>query len=48
MGYIYGSEYKESLESVLFRLVGLFLPGISAHSPVNYVNSVRLGRQKSV
>ncbi|PHT32326.1 hypothetical protein CQW23_28663 [Capsicum baccatum] len=48
MGYIYGSEYKESWESVLFRLVGLFLPGISAHSPVNYVNSVRLGRQKSV
>ncbi|CAN4095171.1 unnamed protein product [Withania somnifera] len=48
MGYIYGYEYKESWESVLFRCVGLFLPGISAHSPVNYVNSVRLGRKRSV
>ncbi|MCE3215680.1 Triacylglycerol lipase obl1 [Datura stramonium] len=48
MGYIYGSEYNESWESVLFRMIGLFLPGISAHSPVDYVNSVRLGRKRSV
>ncbi|XP_055826103.1 triacylglycerol lipase OBL1-like, partial [Solanum dulcamara] len=48
MCYIYGPEYKESWESVLFRMMGLFLPGISAHSPVNYVNSVRLGREKNV
>ncbi|KAG5568600.1 hypothetical protein H5410_064388, partial [Solanum commersonii] len=43
MCYIYGPEYKESWESIFFRM---FLPGISAHSPVNYVNSVRLGRKK--
>ncbi|KAL3351852.1 hypothetical protein AABB24_020103, partial [Solanum stoloniferum] len=46
MCYIYGPEYKESWESIFFRMVGMFLPGISAHSPVNYVNSVRLGRKK--
>ncbi|XP_060172969.1 triacylglycerol lipase OBL1 [Lycium barbarum] len=48
MGYIYGTEYKESWESVLLRMVGLVFPGISAHSPVDYVNSVRLGRERSI
>ncbi|KAL3528528.1 hypothetical protein ACH5RR_007850 [Cinchona calisaya] len=43
-GYIYGPEYKEGWESTLLRFVGLFIPGISAHSPLDYVNSVRLGR----
>ncbi|TMW92437.1 hypothetical protein EJD97_013030 [Solanum chilense] len=47
MCYMYGPEYKESWESIVFRMVGMFLPGVSAHSPVNYVNSVRLGRKKS-
>ncbi|XP_009608476.1 triacylglycerol lipase OBL1-like isoform X2 [Nicotiana tomentosiformis] len=47
-GYIYGSEYKESWDSVLLRFVGLFVPGISAHSPVDYVNSIRLGRERSI
>ncbi|XP_060206050.1 triacylglycerol lipase OBL1 [Lycium barbarum] len=47
MGYIYGPEYEECWESVMLRALGLFLPGISAHSPVDYVNSVRLGRERS-
>lgn len=46
--YIYGSEYKESWDSVLLGIVGLFLPGISAHSPVDYVNSIRLGRESCI
>ncbi|KAL2539072.1 alpha/beta-Hydrolases superfamily protein [Abeliophyllum distichum] len=48
IGYLYGPEYKESLESILLRIVGLAIPGLSAHSPVDYVNSVRLGRMSSV
>ncbi|KAK4361730.1 hypothetical protein RND71_016971 [Anisodus tanguticus] len=44
VGYMYGREYEECWESVMLRALGLFLPGISAHSPVDYVNSVRLGR----
>ncbi|KAK4349761.1 hypothetical protein RND71_029074 [Anisodus tanguticus] len=47
VGYMYGREYEECWESVMLRALGLFLPGISAHSPVDYVNSVRLGRQRS-
>ncbi|KAK4390713.1 Lipase [Sesamum angolense] len=47
MGYVYGPDYKESWESILLRIVGLGMPGLSAHSPVNYVNSIRLGRMRS-
>ncbi|XP_077234668.1 alpha/beta-Hydrolases superfamily protein [Tasmannia lanceolata] len=45
MGYIYGPEYKEGWFSIMLRAVGLAIPGISAHGPTNYVNSVRLGRE---
>ncbi|KAJ4962979.1 hypothetical protein NE237_022918 [Protea cynaroides] len=44
MGYTYGLEYKEGWFCILFRVVGLAFPGISAHCLTNYVNSVRLGR----
>ncbi|KAL0325766.1 UNVERIFIED_CONTAM: Lipase [Sesamum radiatum] len=47
MGYVYGPDYKESWESILLRIVGLGMPGLSAHSPVNYVNSIRLRRMRS-
>nr|GMC77390.1 uncharacterized protein LOC109187493 [Ipomoea batatas] len=46
IGYIHGPEYKESWESILWRIVGLFIPGLAAHSPVNYVTSIRLGRER--
>nr|XP_024370010.1 uncharacterized protein LOC112279617 [Physcomitrium patens]PNR57011.1 hypothetical protein PHYPA_004004 [Physcomitrium patens] len=39
----YGKQYAESMMSLLFRMLGLVFPGVSAHSPCNYVNSVRLG-----
>ncbi|KAJ7557290.1 hypothetical protein O6H91_05G120800 [Diphasiastrum complanatum] len=40
---IHGRSYRESGSSTLFRVSGLLLPGVAAHSPVNYVNAVRLG-----
>ncbi|XP_011035516.1 PREDICTED: uncharacterized protein LOC105133282 [Populus euphratica] len=45
ISYTHGREYKESWFMVLARLVGLALPGISAHCPTDYVNSVRLGKE---
>ncbi|KAL4290780.1 hypothetical protein GQ457_14G007750 [Hibiscus cannabinus] len=44
MGYTYGPEYKEGWFCILFRVIGLFIPGVSAHLSTNYVNSVRLGK----
>eukprot|EP01018_Ginkgo_biloba_P001335 Gb_06716 [translate_table: standard] len=41
--YRKGKEFKEAWLSMMSRIVGLLLPGVSAHSPVNYVNAVRLG-----
>ncbi|KAL3655456.1 Triacylglycerol lipase obl1 [Castilleja foliolosa] len=48
MGYICGPDYKESWESLMLRIIGLAIPGLSDHSPVDYVNSVRLGRRRSL
>lgn len=48
IGYIHGLEYKESWCSILLRTVELVFPGVSAHSPIEYVNSVRLGCQNPV
>jgi hypothetical protein len=39
----HGNDYQESLIALLFRIIGLFFPGVAAHSPINYVNAVRLG-----
>jgi hypothetical protein len=39
----HGHDYQESLIALLFRIIGLFFPGVAAHSPINYVNAVRLG-----
>ncbi|KAK0595758.1 hypothetical protein LWI29_009727 [Acer saccharum] len=48
MGYKYGPEYEEGWFSVLMRIMGLVLPGVSAHSPTDYVNSMRLGKKRIV
>ncbi|KAL6495980.1 Triacylglycerol lipase obl1 [Orobanche gracilis] len=45
MGCLYGPEYKECWETFIVRMIGLAIPGLSAHSPVDYINSVRLGRR---
>ena len=36
-------EFAESWSSIIARVMALFVPGIGGHSPVNYVNAVRLG-----
>ncbi|ESQ48542.1 hypothetical protein EUTSA_v10020516mg [Eutrema salsugineum] len=43
MGFIYGPDYKEGWFRILFRIMGLFVPGLSDHCTSDYVNSVRLG-----
>ncbi|CAN8259379.1 unnamed protein product [Cochlearia groenlandica] len=43
MGFIHGPDYKEGWFRILFRLMGLLIPGLSDHCPTDYVNSVRLG-----
>ncbi|XP_074303596.1 triacylglycerol lipase OBL1 isoform X1 [Silene latifolia] len=48
MHYMHGLDFKENWVSILVRIVGLALPGLSAHSPRDYVNSVRLGAQHSL
>lgn len=42
-----GRDYKETIESTLFRAMGLIVPGISDHGLTNYINIVRLGRLHS-
>lgn len=39
----FGNSFRESKFMMAARLLGLILPGIASHFPVNYVNSVRLG-----
>jgi hypothetical protein len=39
----YGHDFSESVICLMCRMAGLLLPGVSSHSPCNYVNSVRLG-----
>ncbi|WCJ39273.1 alpha/beta-Hydrolases superfamily protein [Euphorbia peplus] len=47
ISYMYGPYYKETWLCTSFRLIGLLVPSIPAHTPVEYVNSVRLGREKA-
>ncbi|XP_038681347.1 triacylglycerol lipase OBL1 isoform X2 [Tripterygium wilfordii] len=48
MGYTHGPEYKEGWFSILVRFVGLVVPGIAAHCPTDYVNTMRLGKKRVV
>lgn len=43
MGMTHGRDYKESWECIVMRIIGLAIPGLSAHAPPNYINSIRLG-----
>ncbi|KAH9320671.1 hypothetical protein KI387_015310, partial [Taxus chinensis] len=36
MGYTKGKDFREGWCGIVFRFVGIVLPGISAHSPANY------------
>ncbi|XP_047317027.1 triacylglycerol lipase OBL1 isoform X2 [Impatiens glandulifera] len=42
MGCRYGPDYRETWLSLLLRVAGLAFPGLSAHAPSNYVDSIRL------
>ncbi|XWS18749.1 hypothetical protein CRYUN_Cryun32bG0071600 [Craigia yunnanensis] len=48
MEYTYGPEYKEGWLSILFRVLGLAMPGVAAHCPTNYIDSVRLGKLRVI
>lgn len=39
-----GPEYRESTALRFLRVIGLLVPGVPAHCPMDYSNSIRLGR----
>ncbi|KAF5444928.1 hypothetical protein F2P56_034020 [Juglans regia] len=41
--YIRGSDYKESWLMKMYRVFGLIIPGLVAHSSQDYINITRLG-----
>lgn len=41
--YTKGPEYKEGTLLRIFRVLGLMVAGVPAHSTHEYVNSIRLG-----
>lgn len=43
MPYTKGKDFSEGWFALCFRFMGILLPGMSAHSPLNYVNAIRLG-----
>ncbi|XP_022940183.1 uncharacterized protein LOC111445886 [Cucurbita moschata] len=44
---VWGFDYYESLLMSAARIIGLIIPGLAAHFPLNYVNSTRLGKLKA-
>lgn len=39
----HGEGFRENELGMIARIAGVLLPGVAAHNPCNYVNSVRLG-----
>ncbi|KAH7302343.1 hypothetical protein KP509_23G068400 [Ceratopteris richardii] len=40
---LYGDDFRDSDLMTFARYIAIFMPGVVAHSPTNYVNAVRLG-----
>ncbi|XP_037491961.1 triacylglycerol lipase OBL1 [Jatropha curcas] len=41
--WVKGQNYREGWFMTVFRIIGLLIPGLSAHTPQDYDNSTRLG-----
>lgn len=48
MPYMKGLDYREGWFMTALRLFGLLIPGLSAHTPHDYVNLTRLGSLPSL
>ena len=43
IGFVKGPEYKEEWPMRFLRFLGIIVPGLPPHSPLDYVNSLKLG-----
>lgn len=44
IGQTEGKDFQEGYISILYRMVGLVIPGVASHSPRDYVNAGRLSK----
>ncbi|OAY84986.1 uncharacterized protein LOC109706574 [Ananas comosus] len=44
LGKTQGKDFKEGIISLLYRALGLIVPGVASHSPRDYVNAGRLAK----
>lgn len=44
LGKTQGKDFKEGIISLLYRAMGLIVPGVASHSPRDYVNAGRLAK----
>jgi len=47
IGITQGPDYAESFASILYRIIGLIIPGVASHSQRDYINAGRLSTKES-